>query len=76
MSFSVWNEKPPFDFSADDREQIYEVGARWVVTDDLAKATQENIDLVLNPQEPITEPTKAELMVQINLLIAKVEALP
>jgi len=75
MSFAIWNEKPPFKFAESDREQIYQVGDKWVVTDDPFKATQENIDLALNPQEPTTEPTKAELMTQINGLMAKVEAL-
>lgn len=75
MSFAIWNEKPPFEFAADDREQIYQIGEKWVVTDDLAKATQENIDVALKPQAP-PEPTKAELLVQIKALMAKVEALP
>ena len=74
MSFAIWNEKPPFEFAADDREQIYEVGDKWVVTDDSAKATQENIDVAIKPQP--TEPSKIELLKQINALMAKVEALP
>ena len=75
MSFSIWNERPPFECAADDREQIYQVGDKWVVTDNQAKATQENIDDALKPQAT-PDPTKAELLVQINAMMAKVEALP
>ena len=74
MSFSVWNEKPPFEFAEDDREQIYEVGARWVVTDDPAKATQSEVD-ALEIVKPVAD-TKQSLLAQINGLMAKVEALP
>ena len=74
MSFAIWNEKPSFTFEPEDREQIYQVGEKWVVTDDATRATQENVDAL--KQQVTPEPTKAQLLGQINLLIAKVEALP
>lgn len=48
MSFSLWKDKPPFTFDAKDREQIYQVGAVWVVTDDPKRATQAEVDAVIN----------------------------
>lgn len=49
MSFAVWNERPPFAFSKDDPEQIYQVVDKWIVTNDPARATQAEIDAVLAP---------------------------
>lgn len=48
MSFAIWNEKPPFEFAPEDKEQVYQVGDKWVVTDDPKKATQAAIDAVRN----------------------------
>ena len=44
MSFSVWYEKPPFDeASLTAGEKIYQVGDKWVVTDQ-GQPTQSQID--------------------------------
>lgn len=50
MSFAVWKQRPPFAFDQKDREQIYQVGDKWVVTDDPARATQAEVDAVLAPK--------------------------
>ena len=71
MSFAIWRQKPPFTFTDKDAEQMYEVGAYWVVTDDPSKATQDNIDAVLNAPQPrpkITNDRLAELLVQKAIL--------
>lgn len=47
MSFAIWNEKPPFEFAENDPEQIYQVGDKWVVTDDPTRANQAEVDAVL-----------------------------
>lgn len=52
MSFAVWKEKPPFTFEPEDREQVYQVGDVWVVTDDPARATQAEVDAALAPLPP------------------------
>lgn len=52
MTFAIWKEKPPFTFAPEDREQIYVVGAVWVVTDNPAQATQAEVDKILNPAPP------------------------
>jgi uncharacterized protein affecting Mg2+/Co2+ transport len=49
MSFSVWNTEPPFTLKPEEAEQIYRVGAFWVVTDDPSKATQTQVDAVVGP---------------------------
>lgn len=55
MSFAVWKEKPPFVFVDNDSEQIYPVGSVWVVTDDETRATQAEVDAVLNQPAPKSE---------------------
>ena len=62
MSFAIWKEKPPFVFDPEDREQIYKVGDKWVVTDDPTKATQEAVDAVLNAPKPDAEPSIADIV--------------
>lgn len=57
MSFAIWNEKPPFTFGRNDPEQIYRVGDKWVVTDDPARATQQEVDAVLDAPPPPPKPT-------------------
>lgn len=73
MSFAVWNEKPPFAFAKNDREQIYQVGDKWVVTDDPLRATQEEVDAVLNApsQAPrLTDGDLADVLVRKGVLSA------
>lgn len=74
MSFAVWKSRPPFTFAPDDREQIYPVGDVWVVTDDPARATQAEIDAVLEAAPPVTPtPVKqlAALLVEKNIVSAE-----
>lgn len=71
MSFAVWKQPPPFTFGAADREQIYHVGSVWVVTDDAARATQTEVDKVMNPPPP---PTVAEKLAAIGLTMADIKA--
>jgi len=53
MSFAIWNQKPPFEEKdLTPGEKIYQVGDKWVVTDDPAKANQAAIDAVLNAPAP------------------------
>jgi hypothetical protein len=52
VSFAIWSDKPPFEFGEGDRERVYSVGAVWVVTDNPARATQAEVDAVLNPPGP------------------------
>lgn len=73
MSFAIWQERPPFAFDKTDREQIYQVGNVWVVTDDPAKATQAEVDAVLNP--PPTPPkTLDEKLAAVGLTKADIKA--
>jgi len=66
MSFAVWQKRPSFAFAPEDREQIYQVGELFVVTDDPARATQAEIDAVLNPPKAPRQQSLAE-----RVLIAK-----
>lgn len=71
MSFAVWNKPPPFTFQKDDREQIYQVGNVWIVTDDPLRATIANVDAVLNPTpapKSISDGQLAALLVRQNVI--------
>lgn len=71
MSFAVWMSQPPFKFSPEDREQIYQVGSVWVVTDDPTRANQAEIDKVINqaPVAPsLTNGKLASLLVKQGIL--------
>lgn len=81
MSFAIWNEKPPFEFAPDDVEQVYQVGDKWVVTDDPARATQEEIDAVLASASEIPssgagmeQRQRSQAMDSLDAAIAKLPA--
>lgn len=67
MSFAVWDQHPPFTFDKGDQEQIYQVGDKFVVTDDPARATQAEVDALRSPKAP----QKSQLDALQDALIAK-----
>lgn len=72
MSFAIWSQPPPFTFSPQDREQIYQVGSVWVVTDDPARATQAEVDAVLNA--PPKTVTTEEKLASIGLTLDEIKS--
>lgn len=72
MSFAVWSSKPPFEFAAHEREQIFQVGDLWVVTDDRARATQAEIDALL--VKAGRKPTVQERLALVGLTVAELKA--
>lgn len=71
MSFAVWKSKPPFQFESDDREQVYQVGDVWVVTDDPKRATQAEVDAALAPPAPLTV---AQKLAAVGLTVKELKA--
>lgn len=74
MSFSIWQQQPPFTFTPTDKEQIYKVGSVWVVTDDPTKATQTAVDAVLNAPAPPADPVITQNQLAAALSAAGVTA--
>lgn len=72
MSFAVWQQHPPFKFAPTDKEQIYKVGSVWVVTDVPARATQAEVDAVLNAQA--RTPTTEEKLNSIGLTVDEIKS--
>lgn len=68
MSFAIWKQKPPFRFAQEDPEQIYQVGSVWVVTDDPSRATQTEVDKVLNATVPASDPSITQSQLRAALV--------
>lgn len=69
MSFAIWQQEPPFKFDEKDPEHIYRVGSVWVVTDDPKRATQAEVDALINAAAP--PPALSETGQLAQLLEAK-----
>lgn len=70
MSFAVWLAKPPFTFAKDEREQVYQVGSVWVITDDPSRATQQEVDRIVNAKTPDVAGFINELKASMGGIIA------
>lgn len=58
MSYCVWNERPPFiEEALPAGERIYQVGDKWVVTDQ-GKPSQDSVDDVLADAARVTQVTR------------------
>jgi hypothetical protein len=73
MSFAIWPQQPPFTFDKSDKEQIYQVGGMFVVTDQ-GQPTQQQIDAVLNSPPAPKQADVTAIVAAINTVNGPLKA--